>query len=267
MVNKISKQQAYINAAMAKLPDVKNKKEHILKKGETLWKKKKKNLNKKNASNNEINNRMLLIAKINNLKTVEKMNNLKVNQKIYLPSGEGQAVIAKKRAKNQQNNKQIAKNVKRKTIRRTVQKTPQKAQQKNTAKQANLISRSTNQAVQSANSAFNTLKNDKTVKVEKVRIYNNSECYHVTNEEKTKYGFINKNNMVLSFNVDGNKQIKDVFIEDSKRNLNVFGYDYKIDKNGTIRQNQYPFNVKGQLSKQENAQMKAQLQNAMKKAR
>ena len=207
---------------------------------------------------------MLLIAKINNLKTVEKMNNLKVNQKIYLPSGEGQAVIAKKRAEKQEN-RQIHRNTK-KIVRRTVRRSPQKVQQKTVAKKSNPIWQSTNPAVKSANSAFNILKNDKTVKVEKVKIFGNNECYHVTNEQKTKYGFIDKNNMVISFDVEG-KQIKNAFIEDANNNLNIFGYDYSIDKNGTIRQNQYPFNVKGQLSKQENAQLRTQLQNAMKKAR
>ena len=86
MVDKISKQQAYLNAVMAKLPDVKNKEIHTVKKGETLWSLAKKNLNKKKATNNEINNRMLLIAKINEFDTIEEMNNLKVKQKIYLPS-------------------------------------------------------------------------------------------------------------------------------------------------------------------------------------
>ena len=47
MVDKISKQQAYLNAVMAKLPDVKNKEIHTVKKGETLWSLAKKNLNKK----------------------------------------------------------------------------------------------------------------------------------------------------------------------------------------------------------------------------
>ena len=84
MVDKIAEQD-YINAVMAKLPEVKAQKVHVLKGGDNLWNLAKKELNKKDASNQEISNYMLLIAKLNKLNTIEKMNNLKINDKIYLP--------------------------------------------------------------------------------------------------------------------------------------------------------------------------------------
>lgn len=85
MVNSVSNEQAYLNAVMAKLPDVEQAKEYSLKKGDSLWSLAKKCLNDKNASNAKTTNYMLLIAKLNNLDTVEKMNGLKAGQKIYLP--------------------------------------------------------------------------------------------------------------------------------------------------------------------------------------
>lgn len=84
MVDRIAEQN-YINAVMQRLPEVNDKKVHVLKKGENLWSLAKKELNKKNASNQEISNYMLLIAKLNNLETVDKMNGLKISDKIYLP--------------------------------------------------------------------------------------------------------------------------------------------------------------------------------------
>ena len=249
MVDKISKQQAYLNAVMAKLPDVKNKEIHTVKKGETLWSLAKKNLNKKKAKNNEINNRMLLIAKINEFDTIEEMNNLKVKQKIYLPS-------TKKEAVNNKNPRNVVgkNNLEKK-----------KTSDNNYTSKAKVVPQKS-EAVQSVNSALNTIKNDKTVKVEKVDLYL-SDMYHVSNEEKTKYGFINKNNMVMSFSVNEHKKINNVYLENSKKNLNKYGYDYKIDPNGTIRENQYPYSVKGKLSKQENNQLRLELQKTMKKAR
>ena len=85
MINSVSNEQAYINAMMAKLPEVNAKEEYSLKKGDSLWSLAKKCLNDKTASNAETANYMLLIAKLNNLDSVEKMNGLKVGQKIYLP--------------------------------------------------------------------------------------------------------------------------------------------------------------------------------------
>ncbi len=91
MINGVSAEQNLINQVFEKLPEVKAKKEHTLKQGESLWGLAKQQLgNNKNLSNREIRDYMLLIAKINGLDTVEKMNGLKANQKIYLPSGENE---------------------------------------------------------------------------------------------------------------------------------------------------------------------------------
>ena len=60
MINSVSNEQAYINALMAKLPDVNTKNEYALKKGDSLWSLAKKCLNNENASNAETANYMLL---------------------------------------------------------------------------------------------------------------------------------------------------------------------------------------------------------------
>lgn len=256
MVEKISKRQSYYNSVMAKLPDVKNKTVHSVRKGETLWNIARKNLNKKKVTNNEINNRMLLIAKINNMDSVEDMNNLKINQKIYLPSQNNTAQTV-------HNNKSSKAKV---VVNNKIKPVIKKNTNKQTPAKTRVITRRTD-AEQSVNSALNTIKNDKTVKVEKVNLYL-SDCYHVSNETKSKLGsFINKNNMVMSFSVGKDKKINSIYLEDSKRNINVYGYDYKIDPNGAIRENQYPYSVKGKLSKQENNQLRLELQKTMKKAK
>lgn len=85
MVNSID-EQAYINYVMKKLPDVQKGEVRKLKKGDSLWKLAKQELNNPKATNQEISEYMLLIAKLNKLETVEKMNNLKVNDEIYLPA-------------------------------------------------------------------------------------------------------------------------------------------------------------------------------------
>ena len=54
MSEKITAVQAYINEVMASLPEVKEKKEHNLKAGESLWGLAKQELGRKNVSNKEI---------------------------------------------------------------------------------------------------------------------------------------------------------------------------------------------------------------------
>ena len=55
MTEKITAVQAYINEVMASLPEVKEKKEHNFKAGESLWGLAKQELGRKNVSNKERN--------------------------------------------------------------------------------------------------------------------------------------------------------------------------------------------------------------------
>ena len=85
MVEQISQAQRYATYVMQRLPEPEKGKVHTVQSGDNLWNIARKELNKPNAKKLEINNYMLLIAKLNNLDTIEKMNNLKISQKIYLP--------------------------------------------------------------------------------------------------------------------------------------------------------------------------------------
>lgn len=82
------KENAYIRYAMSNLPEVKAGSTYVLKNGDSLWNIARNEISKnkeKKASNKEISEYMLLIAKLNNLDTVEKMNGLKYSQQILLP--------------------------------------------------------------------------------------------------------------------------------------------------------------------------------------
>ena len=100
MVEKISSEQAYVNYVMGKLPEIKKGTIHTMKKGDNLWNIAKKELNKENATNKEISEYMLIIAKLNNLTTIEKMNNLKVDDQIYLPETDSVKLSGKTQPRN-----------------------------------------------------------------------------------------------------------------------------------------------------------------------
>ncbi len=213
MINSVSNEQAYINALMAKLPDVKEKEEYSLKKGDSLWSLAKKCLNDQNASNAKTANYMLLIAKLNKLDTVEKMNGLKVGQKIYLPNE-----ILK--SENPTKVRSDAENTLIKTI--------------------------------------DVLENDKTLKLEKANM-EYGQCYHLYRKRNANDDFKLDRKLVLSFNVNRNGEIDVVSMNDAKKDLYAFGYDYDVDQKGNIIEAKYPHDVKGKLSKEENLALRSKL--------
>ena len=83
----IAKENSYISYMMPRISTQNVEKEvHKLEKGDSLWNLAKNELEKDGkATNQQISDYMLLIAKLNGLDSYEKMNNLKVNEKIYLP--------------------------------------------------------------------------------------------------------------------------------------------------------------------------------------
>lgn len=213
MINSVSNEQAYINALMAKLPDVKEKEEYSLKKGDSLWSLAKKCLNDQNASNAKTANYMLLIAKLNKLDTVEKMNGLKVGQKIYLPNE-----ILK--SENPTKIRSDAENTLIKTI--------------------------------------DVLENDKTLKLEKANM-EYGQCYHLYRKRNANDDFKLDRKLVLSFNVNRKGEIDVVSMNDAKKDLYAFGYDYDVDQKGNIIEAKYPHDVKGKLSKEENLALRSKL--------
>lgn len=213
MINSVSEQQAYLNAVMEKLPEVEQKKEYALKSGDSLWSLAKKALNNDKSSNAETANYMLLIAKLNNLDTVEKMNSLKIGQKIYLPS-----------EKVGMNKKQPAR----------------------TDAESTFLE------------AIKTLQTDKTLILEKAKLQF-GQCYHLYRQKKKSENYFLNKKLMLSFDMDSKGEIKNVSMDNSKKDLYSFGYDYHADKNGNIVEARYPHNKKGKLSKDENTTLRKSL--------
>ena len=213
MINSVSNEQAYINALMAKLPDVKEKEEYSLKKGDSLWSLAKKCLNDQNASNAKTANYMLLIAKLNKLDTVEKMNGLKVGEKIYLPN-------------------EIVKSENLTKVRNDAENTLIKT--------------------------IDVLENDKTLKLEKANMQY-GQCYHLYRKKNANDDFNLDRKLVLSFNVNRNGEIDVVSMNDAKKDLYAFGYDYDVDQKGNIIEAKYPHEIIGKLSKEENLMLRSKL--------
>lgn len=240
MVNKVD-EQAYITYMMNRLPEAKKGKVHKMEKGDNLWKLAKQELNKSNASNQEISEYMLLIAKLNKLETYEKMNSLKVSDEIYLPE--------KKETAQAEN----ADKVKAQTKTDTAVKAQQKEKELTDAEQGFA-------AVKDA------LLNDKTIHV--TRAYPNSlNLYHVYQHYKNeKNGYVSNYHPVISFSLDSQGRFKNASFEGMK-NVDNYGYDYDIDKNGSIkRRNIIHKNKQGQVSPEDMKQVKDILVNLSKQA-
>ncbi len=229
MVDKVSSEQAYINYVMKNLPDVKRGNIHTMQKGDNLWNLAKQALNKKDATNQEISNYMLLIAKLNNLETVEKMNSLKVSDKIYMPDTSASQALKSVGKDNSE---------------------PRTA------------------AEISIQNLKETLINDKTVFTEQAypRFLN---LYHVYNNyynEET--GYRSFKHPLMSVNLDKNGNIKKITFDDTEKNRNPIKYDYDMDANGNIVIDNYgrQTNV-GKMDKEELTELKQILQNQIKNAR
>lgn len=223
MSNNISAEQALINRVMASLPEVKAKKNYTLQYGESLWGLAKKELGKKNLTDREIRDYMLLIAKLNNLDTIEKMNGLKANTQILIPES----------PKNQNFGQGLA------------------------AKSLNAIN--SNQEVNTGRIAHRTkvessldkllsiLINDKTIHVKKASP-DFINLYHVFKEKKYASGFISNDSPVMIFKLDKQNKPERMYIED-KEDIIPLKYDYEIDAKGTVKLNNYPYKAVQQLSK------------------
>lgn len=229
MTDRIAEQN-YINAVMTRLPEVADKKEHVLQKGENLWTLAKKELNKKNASNQEINNYMLLIAKLNNLTTVEKMNGLKVSDKIYLPESVNKTKSTDKVGQVKKNSENLQK--------------PQKP---------------LSNAEQTVDNKINTMMNDKTVFI-KQATPEFLNLYHIFQEKKLPSGLVLKEKLVLSFKVNDNGKIGSLMMDDDVKRLHSMWYDYDVKPNGEIKDSQYPRNTVVKLPQDKNKKLYGEIE-------
>ena len=230
MVEKVSGEQAYINYVMSRLPEVNRGEVHTMQRGDNLWNLAKKALNKKDATNQEISNYMLLIAKLNNLETVEEMNGLKISDKIYMP--EVSAVKALDSAQNQ---------------------TPQKP-------------RTT--AEISIQKLKDTILNDRTVFTEQTYpgFLNLYHVYHEYRDPETGYHSYKSPLMSFSLNYDGS--LKEVSFDDTEKELNPIRYDYDMDAKGNIVIDNMGHKISvGKMNKEELEELKTILQNQTKGAK
>ncbi len=210
MTEKISAEQLYINAMMKKLPDVESKKEYTVKKGDCLWDLAERELNKKNASNQEISNYMLLIAKLNKLNTVEKMNNIKTAQKIYLPdkvsNSKKESVPVKTRVRNEAEN--------------------------------------------TAFKAYNTLKNSKTIVVDEVDLKSKKSCHVYNKKlDKGGYAYsrdlvlsfsVEPDNKISTIYLENDKNLNVYgydYTVDQKGNIKMRNYPFKQEGKLTPEEN------------------------------
>ncbi len=215
MVEKISSEQAYVNYVMGKLPESKKGAVHTMRKGDNLWNIAKKELNKKNATNQEISEYMLLIAKLNNLNTIEKMNNLRVNDKIYLPEAG------------------------------TVQKMGNNTTENQTSAERSILQ------LKNIILTDQTIKVEKMYKGYEAK----DDLYHVYNEYTyPETGFKSHKHPLMTFVMDKNTgNIKSITYNDQEKRLNTFSYDYVIDEKGQIVKNSHTDKKQkaGKIDKQE----------------
>ena len=228
MVDKISSQQAYINYVMDRLPDVKRGDVHTLKNGDNLWNLAKKALNNDKATNQQISDYMLLIAKLNNLDTVEKMNGLKVSDKIYMPEASGAAKLKQFNPKS--------------TVRERTS------------------------AEKSIMSLKEQILTDKTVFTE-MAYPRSMNLYHVYNDYKNpEIGYYSRKHPLVTFRLDKQGNVSKISYDDEKQ-INPIEYDYDIDAKGNIVIDNYVRQIKvGKLDKQELAELHNILKQLTQKA-
>ena len=237
MTNGVSAEQAIINQVFSVLPDVKEKKEHVLKRGESLWSLAKKELgNDKKLSNNEIRNYMFLIAKINGLDTVEKMNGLHANQKIYLP---GKIADAVKAQKTTENSTVVANNT---------PVTPKK------------IEKEKSSAEKTVDELLDRLKTDKSLYVQGAMFGAfSSNTYHVFRYRHDN-NYISRQSPVIAFDVDSQGKVFRISLDDINDVLPL-KYDYNIYSNGQINLRNYRETQVEKIDKQTTEKLFNEVQN------
>lgn len=229
MVENISEQQNYINYVMNKLPYVRRGDVHILQKGDNLWNLAKKALNKDKASNREISEYMLLIAKLNDLDTVEKMNSLKISDKIYMPETLSKNITSD--VQNEINEKRLT------------------------------------SAERSILALKDVILNDKTVFTE-MAYPRSINLYHVYNNyTNSETGYNSPKHPLITFKLDKNGNVKTVSYNDEKP-LRKIKYDYDMDAKGNIIIDDYVRQTKvGQLDKEEVAEIHKILKDFARQAK
>lgn len=219
----------YISYMMKKLPEAEKGDARTLKKGDSLWNIAKEAVGGSKATNAEISEYMLLLAKANGLDSYDKMNSLKVADTIYMPKV-SKAKVDKKPAVSKP--------------------------------EAELT-----RAEESAKAAISKLFNNNDVKIEKASMPSNSTLYHAYVMESPNNVFAKRYRPVMSFNYENGK-ISNITFEDNKTDLFAYGYDYRMEADGKIYQkNNLSKKTVGRLDKSEIENLKTHLEELLPTAK
>lgn len=271
------KNNAYIKAYMAKLPEYEKGETHIVKNRENLWEIAKKQVGKQ-SKRKVINDYVYAIAKVNGFDTEQKMNNLKIDDVIYLPkdpagsnvkqSSKGNTVTATSTAAS--NNAQ-SKTASKSNVIRNKKVTEAQTASVNAAKTAKTENNSNvNKTNTTQNSKSSSVKNDaevsfgnrlnaistsKNIKFEPPNptdrikgIKYRGELYYVYDEESKKA-------MSFLYDKKHRKIIEAKYSDDNYSRTIHYGFDYVISEDNTIRINDHNATTVGKITKEQRAAM------------
>lgn len=243
MVEKVSSTNAYIQQRMAKLPQVEKGEAHVIKSGESLWNIAKAEVGKtkKKAKNSEINDYMLLMAKVNGLDTEEKMNKIKANSTIYLPGKEKKNGGVNPQAARTTTPQRTTTNnppARTTTPQRTTTSNPpvRRTEQKPTGQQAATVTRTLTSSEQSFADRIKTIYNDPNVKVESshLDLLDKAQLYTIYSKRTYANGRVSNSSPVMMVHIDDKGKLESVTYDDNKDiKPTFFDYTVRRNKNGS----------------------------------
>ncbi len=238
-VESSSTDQSYYSTMYRKANVSGEKVAYKIRKGDNLWNIAKKQLNKKNATNQEISEMMYSIAKLNNKETLESANNIKVNDIIYLPVAAGSRAAEKTSAQQKLS--------------------PEEQVKRTTAQLEKILLPPDKNASYSEKSVYKSkhredvpddlyaehgkagisywtdlLKNpDNGVFIEKGYLGISANALHITKKEgDNRFG---KTVAHLYVTMDANGKLKDVAFNSPGITINDIRFDYELDANGNLQ--------------------------------
>lgn len=217
----------YISYMMKKLPDAEKGEARTLKKGDSLWNIAKEAVGGSKATNAEISEYMLLLAKANGLDTYDKMNRIKASDTIYMPKVSG--VKTETKTKSPTQSKQLT------------------------------------SAEESAKEAISKVLNSKDVTIQKV--YYPNDMYHVyVKRDASEYYGISPA-LVLSFNYRDGKISNVTFEDNKENKFTGGAdYRMEVDGR-IYQRNRMPEPQVGRIDKENVAELKTRLEELLPKAK
>ena len=254
MVEKVSSTNAYIKQRFAHLPQVEKGEARVIKSGESLWNIAKAEVSKtkKKAKKSEINDYMLLMAKVNGLDTEEKMNKIKANSTIYLPGKEKKnGGVNPQAARTTTPQRMTASTQPARTTnpQRTTANTPparttnpqrttannqpvRRTGQKPTGQQVVTAAKKLTSSEQSFADRINTIYSDPNVKVESshLNLLDKAQLYTIYSKRTYANGRVSNSSPVMMVHIDDKGKLESVTYDDNKDIKPAF-FDYTVRRN------------------------------------